>query len=513
MTKVYVWYKLDGESPGKVKVKGGADVADLKDAIKARRTNDLANVDATWVEVFAAGADPNTSTPLEPYETVPSDTTGRNPLVVVVPQQKQQLDEAYKLRLERCLGKHYSSINKVWIGDRQPFTGRFESLCRTRGYNGVPTYTRVLADADAVGRSSKAVDLKSESKANTETQESLNFDIFGNGPASRAHCIPADELCSASYGILAQAVVGAPDIEQQQDRDKAITALRTLIYGLKEGDNAGWGLKNLPSNIVVLPDPHKEHFDESGDWLIVPIMELKGNDGVKAWTDGKEYYALVIAGSNKGGPGLADKCEETYYFRLLRGSDYEEKPFLEKCNEDDILKATDLLRCFVLGVADVLDREGTKHQIAPSDLLKSKKQSDERDSEPVSQKKKFMKNAKEALLANGKVAVPALKQADLSKYVLMKVRIRKLPGVDAITDPMLLALKAAVQWSQRQNEFGLKLLPSCGRPKLEEDEADVLAREAYRELSLRSSTDPRFATLQSEDDQSPMLTRFIASPP
>jgi len=35
--------------------------------------------------VFAgAGADPNTSTPLEPYETVPFDTTGQNPIIVVV---------------------------------------------------------------------------------------------------------------------------------------------------------------------------------------------------------------------------------------------------------------------------------------------------------------------------------------------------------------------------------------------------------------------------------------------
>jgi len=47
--------------------------------------------------VFAgAGADPDTSTgELQSYETVPSDTTGEKPLIVVVaPQQQQQFREA-----------------------------------------------------------------------------------------------------------------------------------------------------------------------------------------------------------------------------------------------------------------------------------------------------------------------------------------------------------------------------------------------------------------------------------
>jgi len=51
---------------------------------------------------------------------------------------------------------------------------------------------------------------------------------------------------------------------------------------------------------------------------------------------------------------------ERIYRRLLRGSDYEEKLFLEKCSEKDILKAIKLLQLFVKGVVDVMDREGSK---------------------------------------------------------------------------------------------------------------------------------------------------------
>jgi hypothetical protein len=200
------------------------------------------------------------------------------------------------------------------------------------------------------------------------------------------------------------------------------------------------------------------------------------------------------------------------YRRLLRNSDYQEKPFLETCCEQDILDATNLLVHFVRGVADVLDREdpeGISSKIAPSDLLKGK--SSDRDA--VMNQKQFMVDSKKELLSGGKVAVPSLAKCDVSKFTLMKVRIRKLEGVEGVTDPMLLAFKAAIQWSQRQSNDGFKLMPVCGNPDPEEDPADQRAREAYRELSMRSSFDPRFASLQMEDDPSPMLTRFCSSPP
>ena len=120
-----------------------------------------------------------------------------------------------------------------------------------------------------------------------------------------------------------------------------------------------------------------------------------------------------------------------------------------------------------------------------------------------------MEDAKEALLKDGLVEMPLL-NGNGERFLLMKVPIRKLQGVDTFTDPMLLGLKAAIQWSLR-GEY--KLMPACGPSAPEEDEADLLAQEFCREMSMRSSFDPRFASLQGGDDPSPMLTRFITATP
>ena len=94
---VVVWYQLDNKDRDKVIVKPAtdtatdADVADLRVAIKTRWGDHLASLDPGDLKVFPAGADPKTSTPLESYDPIPPDTTGRNPLIVVSPQQDGKL--------------------------------------------------------------------------------------------------------------------------------------------------------------------------------------------------------------------------------------------------------------------------------------------------------------------------------------------------------------------------------------------------------------------------------------
>ena len=82
-SRMKVWYKLDDEQSTSIEVKEGAIIVDdLKKAIKTEWGDDVPHA-AARLRVFAAGADPSTSTPLEPYITVPTDTTGQNPLIVV----------------------------------------------------------------------------------------------------------------------------------------------------------------------------------------------------------------------------------------------------------------------------------------------------------------------------------------------------------------------------------------------------------------------------------------------
>jgi hypothetical protein len=92
------------------------------------------------------------------------------------------------------------------------------------------------------------------------------------------------------------------------NKDQAILALRLLIFGPQDGENAGWGLKNVPWNFAVLPNPHNEHFHENGEWMLVPIY--KTLDDLKRWKEDEEYWALVIAGSTRGGGATVDKSSE-----------------------------------------------------------------------------------------------------------------------------------------------------------------------------------------------------------
>ena len=90
MSKVIrVWYELTaGESTvlSKADMPEDACVDDLKQAIKNSSSNMLKNMDAPRLQVFAA----NGTTKLEPYDPIPTDTTGPNRLVVIAPQKQSK---------------------------------------------------------------------------------------------------------------------------------------------------------------------------------------------------------------------------------------------------------------------------------------------------------------------------------------------------------------------------------------------------------------------------------------
>ena len=87
-----VWYTLDGTSLDRVEV-NGTEVVDLRDAVKEKWGERLACAPPE-LKVFAAGSDPNTGTSeLQSYDPIPTDTTGQNPLIIVV-APRHQLHEA-----------------------------------------------------------------------------------------------------------------------------------------------------------------------------------------------------------------------------------------------------------------------------------------------------------------------------------------------------------------------------------------------------------------------------------
>ena len=126
---IEVWYKLDDASPDKVKVEDGADVADLKDAVKAKWGNRLFCA-APELLIFAADKDD----PLGPGDTVPNDTTVESPLIVKSPQQQEEVaakrgDDNWFVTAMRQLsldGRRASC--RLWVGDRTVYNLRAASF-------------------------------------------------------------------------------------------------------------------------------------------------------------------------------------------------------------------------------------------------------------------------------------------------------------------------------------------------------------------------------------------------
>ena len=77
---IKVWYKLDDASSSKVQVEDGADVDDLKEAVK-KKWGDRLPWAVDELKVFHAGG----TSELQPDAPVPTDTTCPEPLVVVTP--------------------------------------------------------------------------------------------------------------------------------------------------------------------------------------------------------------------------------------------------------------------------------------------------------------------------------------------------------------------------------------------------------------------------------------------
>jgi hypothetical protein len=115
-----VWYKLDDGDPSQVKVEDGANVDDLKEAIKKKNENSLRLVDAPGLKVYASA----TTVPI-PINTadIRNDTlvsslaaTFDAPLIVVAPKpQEQQQQQNGKLRCCSRIVVCFVFISLCWL--------------------------------------------------------------------------------------------------------------------------------------------------------------------------------------------------------------------------------------------------------------------------------------------------------------------------------------------------------------------------------------------------------------
>ena len=92
---ITVWYKLGDGDADKVKFKGDADVADVKEKIRDANP-ELSNVGRSALKVYEAGTAvpvPEGTESIDPgRKATEFNTTSTNPLIVVAPEPPQQQD-------------------------------------------------------------------------------------------------------------------------------------------------------------------------------------------------------------------------------------------------------------------------------------------------------------------------------------------------------------------------------------------------------------------------------------
>jgi hypothetical protein len=371
----------------------------------------------------------------------------------------------------------WTPIDDLWSCEEETFVGEFETVRRSVSLEAYKSISKAAMGQDKLEpRLKKSESSRSASQTDTEPKK----DVFGDPLGEKAHLIPQLFICAPFYGIFSQAILGV-DLEKyyENNRPELIKALQQVVSGRVKEKRVQTGLRYSPLNLLMLPQRHCDFFDDRPVLVVVPILDL---EKVKHWTEGEEYWVMFIAGRSKKDPD--DYTNEYWYKkRIFAGNlDYEENK-RERCDSNDINKATTLLSQFVKAHADVLTGRGG-NRLTPLDLFVN-------DLDQEVNKRKNMLNDTVEKLRNNVVKVPVVKDNTGRNWEVMKIYLT----VD-IPDPALVATKAAINWSARCDQ---NLLPSCSdEPEGDPLEAELyeMAREEYEaayEASIRASTPTRLA--------------------
>jgi hypothetical protein len=277
-------------------------------------------------------------------------------------------------------------------------------------------------------------------------------DVFGgtHPKVEMAHLLPDTSALASVYFDLAQWVMAVDDSYQMDFYQKLIHGSAHVGTGGRR--IPGTGIKHMPVNKIYLPGLTK-YFDQNPCVLIVPVMTV---DEMKNW-DGKGYRAIVIAGAYEGAEGRIEAAE-AYAMIGMREN-------MLLASQDEIETARDLLQKVVCGLAYSLHYRAAARETELShkcrEILKE------------------LRNNSSSIITEG-VIIP--KSFDCKENQLrvgvVTFADHEANGGHPSPDPLLLAVRAAVNWSWRNNQ---KLLASGDYPADDdEDEYDV-ARDSDNE--------------------------------
>jgi hypothetical protein len=226
------------------------------------------------------------------------------------------------------------------------------------------------------------------------------------------------------------------------------------------------GLKHLVSNKIRLAS-QKDYFDDRPCVLIVPVIDLAT---MKGW-NGEGYKAIILVGDyDNGGDDRFSPTSATVQTVCSHITMSEPKAVADA---EQIERARLLLEQVILGMAYSLkNRSGSW---------------DTRLGESAKTTLAKLRTAFEGAVAkDGGVAVPAPPPMESKSH--LRVRLVTFGRADIpdnkhpAPDPLLLAVRSAVNWSRRH---GQQLLSRDEHPDIDDD-LDVLAMEQHRDMQDRN---------------------------
>jgi hypothetical protein len=388
------------------------------------------------------------------------------------------------------VGVHGTAAHDPNGGDRKSETEE-----RVAAYE----YTKECAEDDdgtyevAAPSTSRAASSSRESSG--DHQDFLDVwpvDLFGNGDrsdvkAQMAHLVPASSdmaaalyrdvaICAlglrldAGWNATQKAIHGArrkgvnngttPETGDDRGTDpNATTTKTTTRSATRYASLPTTGIKHFATNRIRLVG-HEYFLDNAPCVLIVPVLSLKQ---IKCW-NGEEYRAIVMVGpwGNNSAQALCGAI----------GMQDKKEPF---ATPGEVETARVLLELLIKGLAySLLER-------FPPAITDHWKASQKERLDEL--RAAFTTN----LRIHGGLVVPKVNGEDRTQP--LRVRMVEFASADGASssiagrhpapDPLLLAVRAAVNWSARHDQ---RLLPTAAEPKDNDDEDDELDRLAEQEF-------------------------------
>jgi hypothetical protein len=272
-----------------------------------------------------------------------------------------------------------------------------------------------------------------------------------------AHLVPASAMNAGMYADVARCVFAVPD-RPAGDEAADGPILQKLIHGCGlpgEDTTPHTGMKHMLSNKIRLP-LQGPFFDRNPCFCIIPCLSLAA---VKAW-NGHSYTAIVLAGSWDG----------TEAWQVYR--DMMAGVSLTLASVEQVNNARDLLTDTVLALAYSFHHR--RERMTDGAHVRS-----------IQALERIALTYADAAVDGQGIKVPTERQHPLDN---LRVGLIEYAGHDGSTghpapDPMLLVIKAAINWSWRNNQ---KMMMEGKPEEPEVDELDILAEERYLEFHQES---------------------------